>query len=75
MDESIEKVAVAAADKESAQFQLDNSTADLRDMVLAALASGVTVEELVVASGLSVHEIRDITLKGPAWSDQEDQMS
>ena len=75
MDESIEKVAVAAADKESAQFQLDNSSADLRDMVLAALASGVTVEELVVASGLSVHEIRDITLKGPAWSDQEDQMS
>ena len=75
MDESIEKVAVAAADKESAQFQLDNSTADLRDMVLAALASGVTVEELVVASGLSVHEIRDITLKSSAWSEQEDQIS
>jgi len=75
MDESIEKVAVAAADKESAQFQLDNSTADLRDMVLAALASGVTAEELAVASGLSVHEIRDITLKSPAWSEQEDQIS
>jgi len=75
MDESIEKVAVAAADKESAQFQLDNSSADLRDMVLAALASGVAVEELAVASGLSVHEIRNIRLKGPAWSEQEDQMS
>jgi hypothetical protein len=75
MDEAIEKVAVAAADKESAQFQLDNSTADLQDMVLAALASGFTVEEVAAASGLSVHEIRNIRHIIPARSDQEDEQS
>ncbi|HEV7166876.1 MAG TPA: hypothetical protein VGN49_02805 [Micrococcaceae bacterium] len=70
MDELIEKVAVAAADKESAQFQLDNTAADLRDMVLAALASGVTAEELAGASGLTPQEIRRIRVDGPAGPDR-----
>jgi len=72
MDESIKRVVVAAADMESAQFQLDNIAADLKEMVSAALSDGAGAEELAAASGLSAAEIQDIWLNGPAGAEDPD---
>ena len=60
MDEFIEKVRVAAADKESAQFQLDNAAADLLDLIREALNSGVPAADLTDPSGLTLKQIRRI---------------
>lgn len=60
MNGPVEKVCIAAADAESARFQLDNSTADLNDLVVEALRAGVPATDLAGVSGLSVREIRRI---------------
>jgi hypothetical protein len=60
VDERVNKVRNAAADKEWQEFQLDNADADLRDAVREALAAGVRAEDLAAAAELSIEQIRSI---------------
>jgi hypothetical protein len=60
VDEQVNKVRNAAADKEWLQFQLDNADADLRDAIREALAAGVLAEELVDPAELTIEQIKAI---------------
>jgi hypothetical protein len=58
MEEYEDRIRTAMADREWAQFQLDNADADLGDAVREALASGVRAEELAEPAGLTPRQIR-----------------
>ncbi|MFD1213987.1 hypothetical protein ACFQ36_18275 [Arthrobacter sp. GCM10027362] len=60
MEERLNKVRSAAADKEWLQFQLDNADADLRDAIREALEAGIRAEDLVGAAELTLEQIRRI---------------
>jgi hypothetical protein len=60
VDDQVNKVRSAAADKEWLQFQLDNADADLHDAVREALASGIRAEDLVGVAELTLEQIRMI---------------
>jgi hypothetical protein len=60
VDERTRKVRLAAADKESAQFALDNADADLRDAIREALAEGAPVADLAESSDLPPHKIKKL---------------
>jgi hypothetical protein len=60
MNEHQDRVHAAMADREWAQFQLDNADADLGDAVRDALASGIPAEELAGPAGLTPGQVRDL---------------
>jgi hypothetical protein len=60
VDERLNRVRSAAADKEWQEFQLDNADADLRDAVREALAAGIHAEDLAAAAELPLKQIRSI---------------
>lgn len=59
-DEAPNEVRLAAADMESAQYELDNARYDLRDRLLAALERGAPLTDLAREAGLSVHQAKAI---------------
>jgi len=64
MNEHQDRVRTAMADKEWAQYQLDNAAADLGDAVRDALASGVPAEELAETAGLTAGQVRHLGQSG-----------
>jgi hypothetical protein len=64
-DECVNRVRVAAADKESLQFDLDHADAFLRKEIREGLARGVPASDLAAASGLPLKEIEQIAQAGP----------
>jgi hypothetical protein len=53
-------VRLAAADVESAQYELDNAQYDLRDQLLAALKRGIPQEQLAKEAGLTLHQLQNL---------------
>lgn len=59
-DEASNKVSLAAADMESAQYELDHARYDLRDQLLAGLGRGVPLTDLARDTGMSAHQVEAI---------------
>ncbi len=60
MDQSMNRIRAAVADREWLQFQLESAHAGLCDAVRDALASGIPAEELVEPAGLTLEQIKNL---------------
>jgi hypothetical protein len=55
-----EAVRLAAADVESAEYELDHARYDLKDQLLAALKRGVPRKELAKEAGITLQQLQDL---------------
>lgn len=60
MDDDLRRIRVAAADKESIEFELDSVTLVLEEAITEAVDHGQDVTEVAVVAELPVTEVMDI---------------
>lgn len=64
-DGYLNRIRTAAAEREFAQFVLEQAKADLREQIRCALALGASASDLAAATGLPLSEIQKLGHTGP----------